>query len=263
MHSGSPWARRLAICAADAAAALLFLLLAVLALPAAASDLSVYPIRIELRPERAAETVQLSSREDRPLRFEVSYQAWTMDEGGQWHYADSDELLVHPLLLTVPANGSVTLRVGSLLPPPADQRAWRLFIQQLPAEQPDNPEGVQLQMLTRLSIPVFFGLGRERAQPRIVRARVQGDVLHLELANDGDGYLGPGTLKLSLRDAGGQMLAPIDSAVGYILADGRLPLQVPLAAGTCGRVQAVSAEFAEPHVTAEATIEAGDRGCGR
>lgn len=262
MHSGSPWARRLATCAADTAAALLFLLLAAFAHPAVATDLSVYPIRIELRPERAAETVQLSSREDQPLRFEVSYQAWTMDEGGQWHYADSEDLLVHPLLLTVPANGSATLRVGSLLPPPSEQHAWRLFIQQLPQEQPDSSEGVQLQMLTRLSIPVFFGMGTERAQPRIAHARVQGDVLHLDLANDGGGYLAPGALKLSLRDAGGQPLAPIESAVGYILAQRRLPLQVPLPAGACRRVQAVSAEFADPHVTAEAAIEAGDRGCG-
>lgn len=264
MHSGSPWARRLAISAADAAAALLFLLsLAALPDPAAASDLSVYPIRIELRPERAAETVQLSSREDRPLRFEVSYQAWTMDEGGQWHYADSEDLLVHPLLLTVPANGSATLRVGSLLPPAPSQRAWRLFIQQLPAEQPDNAEGVQLQLLTRLSIPVFFGLGPERPQPRIVRARIQSDVLHLELSNEGEGYLGPGALRLSLRGAGEEPAESIETAVGYILPQARLGLQVALPPGLCSRAQTLSAEFTEPHLTVDAAIEAGDRGCGR
>lgn len=242
------------------ATAVLCFLAAALAWPVRASDLSVYPIRIELRPERAAETVRLSNREDRPLRFEVSYQAWSMAQDGQWRFQDSDDLLVHPLLLTVPARGSATVRVGSLLPPQTPQRAWRLFLQQLPDDI--AADGVQLQLLTRMSIPVFFGLGSETAQPGLTRAWLTDEALHLELDNDGDAYLGPGEMTVTVLDGSGAPLETIQSAVGYVLPDAHLTVAVPLSRSLCASGRSVRAQLTEPGIELEAAIEQDAR-CGR
>jgi P pilus assembly chaperone PapD len=228
---------------------------------ALARDFSVYPVRIELRPERAAETVVLSHRDDRELRFEVSYQAWDMDESGAWRLSDNDELLVHPLQIAVPPQASATLRVGHLGVPDGRQRAWRLFIQQLPDEI--EAETVQIQVLTRLSLPVFFGPGDAEPQAQLERARVETGELRFELGNPGAGYLGPQRLTLYLLDEAGELIGSTEVDAGYVLAGRRLPLTVPLSSETCARIRTVVVDLPEARMEASAPISEHDRACDR
>ncbi len=227
--------------------------------PALARDFSVYPVRVELRPERAAETVVLSHRDDRELRFEVSYQAWEMDEAGAWLLTDTDELLVHPLQVAVPAQGSATIRVGFLGGADGRQRAWRLFIQQLPDEV--ETEAVQIQVLTRLSLPVFFGPADAKPQAELVRARAEAGELRFDLGNVGSGYLGPQRLTLYLLDAAGELIESHGADVGYVLADRRLPVAVPLAKEACARLRTVVVDVPEARQEASASISEHDRAC--
>lgn len=228
---------------------------------ALARDFSVYPVRIELRPERAAETVVLSHRDDRELRFEVSYQAWDMDENGEWRLSDNDELLVHPLQVTVPPQASATLRVGYLGVPDGRQRAWRLFVQQLPDEI--EAETVQIQVLTRLSLPVFFGPGDAEPQAQLERARVETGELRFELSNTGEGYLGPQRLTLYLLDENGELIESVGADAGYVLAGRRLPLAVPLSKEACARLRALVVDVPEARMEATAPISEHDRACDR
>jgi P pilus assembly chaperone PapD len=228
---------------------------------ALARDFSVYPVRIELRPERAAETVVLSHRDDRELRFEVSYQAWDMDESGEWRLSDNDELLVHPLQVAVPPQASATLRVGYLGVPDGRQRAWRLFIQQLPDEI--EAETVQIQVLTRLSLPVFFGPGDAAPQVQIERARAEAGELRFELSNAGEGYLGPQRLTLYFLDETGELIESTGADAGYVLAGRRLPLTLPLSSEACARIRTVVVDLPEARMEATAPISEHDRACDR
>ena len=253
-------ARGLSAFARSATRAMLCALALIFALgPASARDFSVYPVRIELRPERAAETVVLSHRDDRELRFEVSYQAWDMDEGGEWHLSDNDELLVHPLQIAVPAQGNATLRVGYLGVPDGRQRAWRVFIQQLPDDI--EAETVQIQVLTRLSLPVFFGAGDAGPQVQLERTRAEAGELRFELGNPGTGYLGPQRLTLYLLDEAGELIENVGADGGYVLAGRRLPLAVPLSREACVRLRTLVVDVPEARMEATASIPERDRAC--
>ena len=228
---------------------------------AGAAEFSINPTRIHLDRERAIETVALSNADTRPLSFEVQIKRWTMADDGSWTLQPSDELVVHPLLFTVQPGQETRLRVGTLSPEVDAERAYRLELQQLPGEESDK--GVQVELLTRISVPVFVQVPAPKIRASLVDVSMGADGLHFVLANIGDQYLPPQEGSLRLLDARGKPVHEATVSVNYVLAGARLPLTVPaMPAAACARTVKVELQLPEAGGTVAAKLPAGARRCG-
>lgn len=237
----------------------IWLALLALALPATAAEFNVNPTRVELGPRQAAETLVIGNGEDRPISFEVEVKRWTQGVDGAWQLTPSDELVVHPLLVTVPAQGKARLRVGTLQRRD-EPRAWRVELQQLPEAR--AAEGASVQILTRLSIPVFAQPARAVPRPQLQMPEVEAGAVRVRLANVGNTYLPPQDAHLRLLDAAGRVVHETPIAPGYVLAGAQLPLARPLPAGVCSRAARLELRLTMPATTLAAEIPAAARRCG-
>lgn len=235
--------------------------LSCLAPAAGAASFQVNPVRAHLEPGRAVETLVVRNDGDAVLRFEATLLRWEMAADGSWVQTPSDDLVLHPHYLEVPAGGEARMRVGVLDPiiPGSAQRAYRIELMQ--QADPAAPAGTALQMLTKVSLPVFVGGGGD-ARPVLRGLRFTPGGLSLELANQGGRYLPQQSARVRLLDGAGRELATLAPGVGYVLAGAELPLTLPLPAHACRAARVLEFMPAES-APVRADLPGGERHCGR
>jgi len=233
---------------------------AALAGSAVAAEFSLNPTRVHLDRARAVETLVLGNADPLPLSFEATVKRWTMAADGSWELQPSDDLVVHPLVFTVQPGQQARLRVGTLRPEAGAERAYRVELQQLPRGSAD---GVAIEVLTRVSVPVFIQAASPAPAATVAAAGFSADGLRLTLANTGSQYLPPQDARLRLLDASGRILAESPLTVGYVLAGAQLPLPAqPVPAAACTQATRLELELPESAATLGAPLPASLRRCG-
>jgi fimbrial chaperone protein len=230
--------------------------------PAAyAAAFQVNPVRVHLEPGRAVETLVVRNDGDAVLRFEATLLRWEMAADGSWVQTPSDDLVLHPQYLVVPARGEARMRVGALDPITADapQRAYRIELMQ--QADPAAPAGSALQMLTKVSMPVFVG-GSDQARLSLQALRFTARGLSLVVANQGGRYLPQQAAQVRLLDAAGSELATLAPGIGYVLAGAELPLMLQLPAPACRAARVLELVPADG-APVRADLPAGERHCPR
>jgi len=157
-----------------------------------------------------------------------------------------------PPAVTLAANGSYVARIVRVSKRPiSGEESYRVLIDQLPATQQKRTSAVNLLVLVRYSIPVFFGAS-ERRDPAVAwSVVVSGTKVKVTARNDGDRRLR--VAALNIRNNKGKTVSFSKGLVGYVLgkstiawtasaggfaADGPVAIS---AQGDTGPVEAVAA----------------------
>ncbi len=120
---------------------------------AAASTLSVAPIRIELSSKQRTAVLTVRNQEDAPVVVQVRPTAWSQHDGHD-QLDDTHDLLVTPPIFTVPPRGVQVLRIALLREPdPSSELPYRLVLNEIPPATP--PETTGLRVALRITLPVF------------------------------------------------------------------------------------------------------------
>ncbi|PIQ38460.1 MAG: hypothetical protein COW59_01615 [Lysobacterales bacterium CG17_big_fil_post_rev_8_21_14_2_50_64_11] len=249
------------------AARVRLLVLALLAAPgvlvpftALAAQFTLAPTRVHLAPGQVAQTLLLGNEDDREVSFELSYQHWRMDDAGQWLLEDSDDLILHPQIVTVPGNGRAVIRVGTLRSNVAQEEAYRIQMQELPGEL--GSQGVAVTMLTRLSVPVFVQVRKAQLALELADPVLGADRIAVGVRNSGSRYLSPEDARLIVRDGAGTVLHEDTLGVPYLLVGAQLRLTRPLPATVCRNAQVITLLFAEAKLEVSVPVVAANRQCG-
>ncbi len=186
---------------------------------ACAAAFAVSPIRIDLDRGTRTGLVNIASEDERRIYFQLKLYEWTQTPTGEDHYAESTDLIFFPQILTVEPNDRRIVRIGLRSPPQAPEKAYRLFIEEMP--DPDEPpsSGARVAVRLRFGVPIFVA-GSE-AKPRIEITRVEGakGVLAVEVRNTGERQF---------------RIEEITALAGWYVFPGVTRLfQVPFGAGRC------------------------------
>ena len=147
------------------------------------------------------------------MQMEIS--RWTQPEN-QDHLEPTQDLLATPPIFSLEPGQSQIVRIGLRRPPDRQRElAYRLFAQELPEPTPEGFIG--LQMVLRLSIPVFVAPAAPAPEPSIDwHATISTDEkLMLTARNPGDrrAYVTEAALQ-------GQGIALNPGNLRYVLAEG-------------------------------------------
>jgi fimbrial chaperone protein len=205
---------------------------------AAAAQFRISNVRLHLDAATPVDTIVLTSEDANDVTFEVHVMRWTQGADGKWEQTPSQDLVVHPLILKMPAKGEARLRVGSISPTVTTEHAYRVELQELPGPRAQSANG-QVRMLTKVSLPVFVEPPGAKANPTI---EIKGS--SLVLGNTGTAYLAPTDGMLTLRDAKGRTLHTLKMDTNYVLPGAHLPFKEQLPASACAH--AASVELALP-----------------
>jgi len=120
---------------------------------AAASALSIAPIRVELSSAKRTAVLTLRNQEDAPVVVQARPAAWTQRDGED-QLDDTHDLVVTPPIFTVPAKGQQVLRIALLREAdPARELDYRLVLSEVPS--PSAAETTGLKVALRITLPVF------------------------------------------------------------------------------------------------------------
>jgi fimbrial chaperone protein len=228
---------------------LVLLLAPLLLLPslaAHAAEFQLSPTRVQLAPRHLVDTVVVGNSGATPLRFEVSVKRWHMAADGSWQLVPSDDLIVHPLLLEIPAGEKARLRVGQLEPSQdPEEAAYRI---ELDEQEVGRRQSNSVRMLTRISLPVFVrgdAQGAPSPSPSLQAPQWHGGALAFAMHNAGGSFLPPQTLDVQVRAADGTVLAAQALQDNYVLAGATLPLRMRMTPAACARASELRVHLEE------------------
>jgi len=205
--------------------------------PARAGDVEVSPILIELSGRSRTALVSIRNAGGAPMRYQARAYAWAQGTDGVMDLAPARDLVVFPPLLELQAGEARNLRVGSDAAPGAAERAWRLVVEELP--RADVAPGTQVQVLTRVGVPVFLAPARPAAKGELALLARDGARIRFTLRNTGTVRLRPSAVTLALRAEGGATVHEQRLEPWYVLAGGERIYEVAVPAAACAKAAEV------------------------
>jgi fimbrial chaperone protein len=219
-----------------------FLLLALVAGPARAEGLQLTPVIVELTRDQGNAILSLRNDTAAPVRYQLSAVTWDQDSAGQLKLAPTKDLILFPLLLALKAGEQRNVRVG--VQPDrfgAVEKTYRVFLDQLPSpDRPGNKPAVQV--LTRVSIPVFLEPERSVPALRIEKAEISQGKVSFQLQNLGNVRVRPTEIVADALSGNGTAVTRQRWDGWYVLAGADRAYEWPLPKEGCERVRSVRIE---------------------
>ena len=175
---------------------------------------SVTPVRIFMSPRDRATAVTITNEGDQELVMQADIYTWKQKADGSDDLALSDDLILAPPILKIPAKGRQVVRLAMITPPASpDQSTYRMILREVPEAHPADQK-VQLQIALAFSLPVFITPPRAKRDVSCTVSRVAPDTVAARCENRGNAYAQPRELTLAAAD--GAKLASAESAA-YLL----------------------------------------------
>src|SRR5512140_989273 len=110
-------------------ATVLGILASCLATPVYAGMFSVTPVRIYMTPRDKAVALTITNESEEELVMQADVYSWKQKPGGEDDLALTEDMLVSPPIIKVPAKSHQVVRLARLIPPPqAQQMTYRLIV---------------------------------------------------------------------------------------------------------------------------------------
>lgn len=230
---------------------------------ALASNIGISPTSIELHPAHKVQTLTLTNPGKATLAFEVTVKRWQMAPDGKWRLDEisgASELVVHPLNFQLAPGKSQYVRVGLARPVTGTERAYRVFVRELPrASTTENTSA--MVVLTQFSLPLFVSDGHGKPEPTIQSWQMGNRRWQFVLHAGNTGHLTPGKASLHLSSAAGKLLSTQQVKLGYVLAGAGLPIEGELDSPTCKNATTYELVADLPVGTIKGALPAGSRKC--
>jgi fimbrial chaperone protein len=168
--------------------------------PAAATEFSVSPIRVELKPGAMSETITVTNYANAKLRLSMKLVEWTQDAAGNDVYKESSDLVYFPRQMEMEPNAKRLIRLGAKAPAATVERTYRLWVE----EEPETAAGdarAQISFYFKFGVPVFLPPPGAKAQPEVMEPTLARGKLALVVKNPGTRHFR--LTKLTISDEAG------------------------------------------------------------
>ena len=154
-----------------------------------AAGWEIDPVRIELSPQQQTSALTIKNSSDQATSIQIQAVAWAQVDGKDI-YTPTRELLVSPPIVTIAPKSEQIIRVALRREADAtNELAYRISLQELPAQPSPNFMGVKVAL--RVSLPVFVQSLSDNAAPKAVWSvlRMPEDHLKIVLHNSGNAHI--------------------------------------------------------------------------
>ena len=209
---------------------------------ASAATFTVNPTQIFLSGKTTTALLTLRNDSEEILRFQLTAFGWQQTPAGEITLTPTQDVVFFPALLTLAPKEERRIRVGSTVPAAAQERTYRIFVEELP--QSDGARANAVRVLTKMGIPIFIRPAKEVATADLRDLALRAGSLSFSLANRGSVHFVPQRVVVRAAGASGERLAEQELKAWYILAGGRREFEVVTPAEQCARVASLSVEVA-------------------
>jgi fimbrial chaperone protein len=198
------------------------------------------------------------------LRFELRAYEWNQRDNGEMLLTETEDVVVYPTLISLPAGTARNIRVGVVAPPGNLEKSYRVFVEELPPLGDRQRDGVVgVRVLTRMGIPVFLAPRTSRTEMRITGLSVREGRLSFAVNNPGTAHVRVGRVHVEARSADGELALRRELPGWYVLAGRRLTFEIDLPPDACHRLTEVRVHAVANARQSSRTLRFDAASCGK
>jgi len=225
------------------AAGLLFM--AVFISTAFAADFQIQPMTMELSSSVKSGVFSVINSGKEKIDFQVSAKEWNQYEKGKDVYADTQEIVFFPKVMSVDGNSQRAIRIGLKTPPSAKEKTYRLFVQEIPTPKKttdvDAPKNIKagVTIAFRFSMPIFVKPLKPQESYVIDKIEMSNGAVKAIVKNTGNVHVKLRAVKFSGKAADGKELFSKEVAGWYILNALSIPYEAAVPKEICGKLTTI------------------------
>jgi len=226
------------------AISLFFLVL--LIFPAWAADFQVEPTTLDLGGAVKSGVFSVINNSNEKIDFQVSVQEWNQDEKGKDVFADTQDIVFFPKVMSVDPNSQRAIRIGLKGPLGVKEKTYRLFVQEIPTpKKPTDEEGNKnikagVTIAFRFSMPIFVKPSMPREAYVVDKMEMSKGVVKAIVKNVGNVHVKLRAVTFSGKAADGKELFTKEIGGWYILHGLSIPYTADVPKDVCGKLAAIN-----------------------
>ncbi len=225
-----------------------FLFLLLLAPQGARSgEWRVSPIRLELGRDAKSGVITIYNEAEEPLQVQMKAFEWTQDSEGKDLYTETEDLLFFPRIMIFAKKEDRILRVGIRVPAATKEKAYRLFIEEIPG--PRKSEGINIAIAIRFGVPVFVKPLKEEVKGEIGKVEMAKRVVRIPVRNAGNAHFVIQSVVVTGENAKGEKVFARDISGWYLLEGASRMYTTELPMDVCGELTGIAAEVKADRVS--------------
>ena len=207
---------------------------------AAAGDFTVEPFRVEMGPRQKSGIFTVTNTGSGSLSFQVKIAEWTQDPEGKDVYSSSADIVFYPRILTLKGGERQIIRVGANKPLVAKEKAYRLFIEEMPAP-PAAEKQRSAQVTVRISFapPLFVRPAKIQEQGAIEKATLEQGTIRVFMRNTGNVHIRINTISVRASDGEGKEVFSKRMDGWYLLNGTSRVFEAPVPSAACASIASV------------------------
>jgi len=201
------------------------------------SAFKVTPVKILLSHRSPTALLTLKNESDRPLRFQASVFLWTQTPEGKMELSPTRDILFFPPIFSVEPGATRKVRLGTTAAFGTLEKAYRIFFEELPDLEPaGNSTRSQLQIRTRMGIPIFLQPAEIESGSRIDSIAAGAGALRFSVRNTGNTHVNLRGIRVRGLDLAGKSLFERESDGWYVLAEGFRDYEIEIPKDRCEQI---------------------------
>ena len=221
-------------------------------------------MQVALSSAASSTLLTLSNESSESLRFQVRVYAWNQSPNGEMELAPTDDIVLFPTLITLPAGKSRKVRIGAATSFGSSEKSYRVFFEELPPLDGTGEEVSQsgVRILTKMGIPIFLRPSKPHSTGVIDGLALEGGHLRFLVRNAGNAHFILRAVRIKGVGTAGDPIFDREEAGWYVLPGGTRAYDLAIPADVCSQVKGVTIESETEQGTFRARLEAPPEGCG-
>ena len=217
------------------------------------------PIRVDLGRDARSGAVTVFNESDDRLQLQMKAFEWTQDAEGKDRYEETGDILFFPRIMIFDKKEERILRVGIKAPPGAKEKAYRLFLEEIP--EPSKAQGASVAVAIRFGLPVFVKPVKEDARGEIGNLSMSAGVVSARVENRGNVHFTVKTVLFSGKNARGEVIFTKEVPGWYLLAGASRAYSADVPPERCGEVAGIDMEVKADRLSLRGTLVADPSMC--
>lgn len=198
------------------------------------------PIRITLSAKNSSALLTLRNDSGERTRFQIGVYGWDQNRQGEMVLRPTEDLIFYPQLLALDPGDQRKVRVGTNNSVVSLERAYRIFVEELPPA--DKQEKTGIRILTKMGVPIFIQPAQTKVLGRIEQMTVVQSEFSFAIKNSGNVHFLPSLVRVRGTDAQGEGFLERELRAWYILAGGSREYRVEVPREHCRKIEILTVE---------------------
>lgn len=222
-------------------------------------EFRVSPIRLEFDRTTRSGVITIVNEGNEKLNVQMKAFEWTQNAEGRDQYAETNDLIFFPRLMSLEKNEEKILRAGIRIPATTKEKTYRLFIEEIP--EPRKAEGVNVAIAIRFGVPIFVKPLKEEVKGEIEKVELSKGVLNIDVRNRGNTHFIIQSIEVKGKNAKGEALFSKELSGWYLLAGVSRRHSLAIPQESCNELTKLEIEIKTDRLTLSGKLDVDQAMC--